>query len=464
MGDNDVQRGGTMPTGRSGLGVSAVAVSGNVVFSRNQTWAYYQIANNAYDFLSHRDQVEMASTITSAFNSVMADRPDPMFGHIIVASEPFNIDAWYSQMTEERANWDMDDENRFTRFVARQDKMLRSHDYMHKAVYLAFLLGRRGALDLGSLNPLEVGVRETTGQIRHWLGSLLRVPGEDVSQHEEDEAHRVEQELFRTLSRGAMSARRVTSEALLLLIKREMYPGMPPVYLSTDHDTRFGAGDIITETDGVVIEHYHYLEMRQVMDDEIMTGFRATLTFSRFNKEFVFPYAFPFLYVPSRFMFPTTSYVRFTLMPAHKVKKKVETAQKMHKDELKNFDGSQDSYDSALGAMPDNFVESVRDAQDVMQQVDSDKMPWVHGTYRIAVEAATVEQLLDYCSQIRQTFAQINVQVRWTSGDQRDLFLEQMPGDKLREGSFEHVTNLAMLAASGFTFSSAVGDPTFGVD
>ena len=66
------------------------------------------------------------------------------------------------------------------------------------------------------------------------------------------------------------------------------------------------------------------------------------------------------------------------------------------------------------------------------------------------------------CAYLKQEYENIDINLVWSAGDQKELFLEQMPGDTHRIQSFKQVTNLNMLGASGFNFSSDIGDPTFG--
>ena len=72
--------------------------------------------------------------------------------------------------------------------------------------------------------------------------------------------------------------------------------------------------------------------------------------------------------------------------------------------------------------------------------------------------------LRQFCSTLKQSYDDQGILLQWTAGDQAQLLLEQMPGDKKRISSFDQITNLHMLSTSGMNFSSDVGDRIYGSD
>lgn len=88
-----------------------------------------------------------------------------------------------------------------------------------------------------------------------------------------------------------------------------------------------------------------------------------------------------------------------------------------------------------------------------------DKSPWIEGTYHVVVEENDLDTLNQGVKDIQKEYASKEIVVRWTSGDQKDLLLEQIPGDMMRQTTFKQLTNINMITTSGFGISSDVGDP-----
>ena len=54
------------------LDISPIAIVDNIVFSKTEAFAYFQITNSVYDFLSNDQKVSTALRISTAFNNLIA--------------------------------------------------------------------------------------------------------------------------------------------------------------------------------------------------------------------------------------------------------------------------------------------------------------------------------------------------------------------------------------------------------
>lgn len=441
---------------------AAIAVVDNLVFSKNEMWAYYRLSTDVFDFLSSDGKIAGAYQIANAFTNLMGDRKEPMDIHLIESSVPIDIDAWAVQIQEVTKEWNRSPG--FDKYINEQIAYLKQEEYLKKIVTLGVNLGKRGALDFDDINFLEMGFKGTKEQLQKWFNRALSVPGEEISADEEDSARRKEAEIFRTLANGNLQAKRMTSEDILLLIKRQMYPSMPTPYLDVNHDSRLGPGDMELETASAIENKYRWLKISQIVDGEELEGYRACLSFSKFPRYMGFPNGtFPFMYFPNKLSLPFTLYARLTLKPSEVMKKEIEKKKKEQADELENVSAGATSTGNVIsGGMPAAVQEALEDVQTMTSILASDKAPWVEGSYRIVVETPTEEILRKYCSIVKQRYADLDINVTWTAGDQAELFMEQMPGDSTRIKSFKQITNLSFLATSGFRNSNDVGDLIFG--
>lgn len=450
--------------GKKRLDISALSIVDNIVFSKTDRWAYYRISNSVYDFLSNEARISVASQIINAFANLMSDRQDPLDCHMIIASTPVDVDAWESQVRHIADGWNK--APGFDQYISDQAEMLRQEEYLKKVTYLGIHLGRRGAFDADANSFVEAGLQGAIEKVKAWMQTALQTPGEIISAVEEREARARELDYYRTLSTGNLKAEKVTAEELLLVIKRQFYPSMRVPYLDVDHESRIGPGDMELELGSAIFNRLRWLQIDQMVDGEEYSGHRACLTIARLPRNTDFPYggSFPFMYFLHKLSLPFTSYARFTLHPNSKMKKELEKKKKEQKDELENVAGGGNTVDAALGALPQDVTDALADMQVLTEMLSSGKNPWVEGVYRIVVETPDESTLKKYCTMVKQKFSDLDITVNWTVGDQAELFLEQMPGDKMRGVAHKQLTDLVMFGTSGFSYSGDVGDHVYGSD
>lgn len=437
--------------------IPAVGIVDNIVFSNKEAWAYYKIATVPYDFLSGSGRVSVVNDIMVAFASLVQRAGKNVDIHILVTSTPFNVDSWEEQIFETYELWnkDMQRLSSLDRFVEKQAQALREGDFKKRVTYLGVRLFTRGSLSLDEINIMDFGFAEAFDFLKKSISSVLMLPDENIVDSERKRAKREEEEIYRAIRTGALRGQRVSSEELLLVMKKTLYPSMPSPYLEVNHDERIGLNDIVMETGAIIEDHRRYLNVKQMVGDQEMEGYRATLSFSSFPDGGVMgaPYgAAPFLYKPAMMGLPFTMNARMTLLPVETMRKDLQKKKLENKDEIKNIEGSGQGYSSSA-------IDTYWDIQELDRELSSDRLPWLSGSYRMTVEAPTHEILSYAIQEIKQEYAKYGIIVTWTSGDQLDLMMEEMPGGQLSANDFVQLTNLAMIAVSGFNFGGTVGDP-----
>ena len=80
------------------------------------------------------------------------------------------------------------------------------------------------------------------------------------------------------------------------------------------------------------------------------------------------------------------------------------------------------------------------------------------GSYRVTIEAESEEDLKEQITRLKNSYAKQDIVLTWTTGDQLNLFREDMYGGKLEINDFQQTTNLAMIATAGINIGSQVGD------
>lgn len=438
------------------LDIPAVGIVDNVVFSKKEAWAYYKIASVPYDFLTNAGRVKLANDIIVAFSSLSQRIGRNVDLHILVTNTPVNIDSWEDQMYEIYDQWNGRN-NRlktFDKFIRNQTVALKRRSYKKKVVYLGVKLFTRGTISFDNFNVLDFGFAEALEVIKKSISSLLVLPDENITKLERARAKKDEHEIYRVIRTSTLRGTRLSSEELLLTIKKTLYPAMPSPYLEVNHDERIGLNDIMLETGAIIEDHRRYLKIKQMIGTEEREGYRATLSFSKFPSDsMVEPGGIdPFMYLPTIMGLPFTMNARATLMPIDKMKKDLQKKKLESEDELKNLASSGQRVSSSV-------IETQMDIDRLDAELSSDNLPWVSGNYRMTVEMPTYELLVTAIQEMKQEYAKNDIILTWTTGDQLEMLMEEIPGGELKMGDFAQLTNLAMLGVSGFSYGGSVGDP-----
>lgn len=441
------------------LDVSVQAVIDNIVFSKREVWAYYRVTPQMYDFVSDAVKISNAARVTTAFTALLENRRDPLELHFITTSTPVDVESWHAQVESIVSDWE-GNTPAFMEFLQQMSDHLSARAYTNRVAYMGIKLGNRGALNFSNMNPIESGFKAAWESVREWLDTVTKTFDGDISLAEENEFRQKAEKYNSIIKSGALQGLPITSEEILLLIKRMLYPAMPVPYLDVDHSNRWGAGDLELETASVIRNKFRWLEISQFLGSHEITGYRAALSLTKFSRTAVYPQsAFPFLYIPQKLMqLPFTTYARVKLLPNEKMRKEIEKKRKEQADQLKNMAGA--AKNSAEAAVEDNsrVQNDMRDLRELDETTANDKTPWVEGSYRVVVESSSDRSMRDIVAAIKQSYSEVDITTVLSSGDQLELFLEQMPGDRTRVNSFRQLTNLNHLSTSGFNISSDVGD------
>lgn len=438
------------------MGIPAVGVVGNVVFSKKEAWAYYKIGSVPYDFLTNSGRAKLSNDIMVALSGLSQRAGRNIDLHILVTNTPFNIDSWEDQMFEIYDSWNGKGNrlNTFEKFMRNQTKALKRKSYKKKVVYMGVKLFTRGTLSFDEFNILDFGFAEAYETVKKSISSLLIMPDEEITKLERSRANKDEYEIHRAIYSSTLRGTRLTSEELLLIMKKILYPAMPAPYLEVNHEERIGLSDIVLETGAIIEDHRRFLKISQMVGAEEREGYRATLSFSKFPAESMRePGGIdPFMYLPTIMGLPFTMNARITLMPIEKMKKDLQKKKLESEDELKNLAGSGQRVTSSV-------MDTQEDIDRLDYELNTDSYPWVSGNYRMTIETPTYELLATAVQEMKQEYAKNDTIITWTSGDQLDMMMEEMPGGTLKMNDFAQLTNLAMIGVSGFAYGGSVGDP-----
>lgn len=436
----------------SGLDYQIRGIVDNIVFSKDEVWAYYSAETSGYDFLDEDSKAALLANVNQTFLNLSTNRDSNMDWHLIVTNTPIDVDHWEDQYLSATDGWDRGPG--FNQFLAKQVDYLRRNEFMTRKIYLGIKIDiRHGVSTKGFMASFRNGWHEALAYISDSLFGFLKVSDYSISDKEISRERSIERDVFNTMrSNMYLPCNRPTTEELALIIKRTLYPAMPTPYLDVPANGRWGKGDIARETGADMEKNRRWTKISQPINGDIMIGYRATLSFSKFPEKMMSPPSTPWAYMMQGILsIPFDMYARFTVIPNSTMKKKISRQKADIIDEGGNAGAV--GVDAPLDLQED--YQSISELEAFAQKNDE---PFLDGVYRLVITAPSEDELKERVEIIKTQYASKGIVLTWTVGDQQDLLLEYMPGDKIRERSFIQNSNIELIGASGFNIYTAVGD------
>lgn len=424
----------------------------NIVFSKEAVWAYYSADTSGYEFLNDESKIAMLTHVNQTFINVSANRDTELDWHLIVTNTPVDIDHWEDQYLAATDSWDR--APGFNRFITKQIEYLKEREFMTRRIYLGIRIDSRyGASAKGFMNSFEKGWHEAASYLFDSALGFLKVGDYSISDKEIVKAKSLERDFYNIMKADPyLQCSRPSTEELALIIKRTLYPSMPTPYLDVPANGRWGKGDIARETGADMVKNRRWTEISQPIENRIMTGYRATLSFSKFPEQMMSPPSTPWAYMMQGILgMPFDLYARFTVIPSSIMKKKISRQKADILDEGGN--AGEVGVDAPLDLQAD-----YQRASELEAYAQKSGEPFLDGVYRMVITAPTEDELKERMEVVKTQYASVGITLTWTVGDQQDLLLEYMPGDKIRERSFIQKSNIELIGASGFNIYTSVGD------
>lgn len=432
------------------LDVSMRGIVDNIVFSKNEVWAYYTVDTSGYDFLNDSSKTIMLSHMSQAFANMMANKDERIDMHLIITNTPVNVDHWEEQFLEATSSWDR--KPGFNKYFASQVEYLKARAFMSRKIYIGVKLINRHEVTFRSFSKqLEAGFSQALDYLKDEFFTPVGINDYAISDKEIKSAKSLETDYYNFFSGSDFGSERAEAEELALVSKRAFYPSMPTPFLDIPANSRWGKGDIVRELGSDIVCNRRWTEISQPMLGTILTGYRATLTFSHFPNEMTLPGMTPWIYLLQKMSLPFDVYARFTLIPNKKMKKEV-TKQKMDLED-EGANATEGGHTVSLD-LQDDYGK----AMELEAYTNKNEDPWIEGTYRLVITDNDVDNLKQTVEILSNSYSGNGITLNWTVGDQQDLLLEYMPGDHLREASFNQTSNVELIGASGFNIFNKVGD------
>lgn len=415
------------------------ALHKDMAFSKSEVYIYAELPSLPYEFIENNQREALAESLSIGMEGLLPTQEKALHYHLHVTSIPFDTEEWYGDLLERSRRYDV---SSGWPYALRAMKDYMDHiKFRSREVYLGLKLGDRADYKSGS----------ATGSFRAISDLLQFVVGgsDDFMSDDELEFWDLQAQAFRNrLQGGALRATEVKAEQIARLLKESLWPEMPYEEVSAVDRQTWGTGEVAGLAIADVQNASRHLKITQFLDGKEVTGYRATLCFSRFPDEMQFPGQEPWIHSSALLGFPTTIFSRGTIEPARKVVKVVEAKEKDALDQFKNSNGN----------APIAVLEQLESAQVVKHELNRQRRPWVFGRHRIVVTAKTKEDLDKRIQRTISHYKGLDIDLVLPSGDQMKLLLESQPADTVRSPSYYQRQEIGILPIGMPSASGKVGD------
>lgn len=424
---------------------SISGIIGDLTFSDKNVWLWVKLPPAQFEYQDYDTRVAMARQLDYALANLLTSEEKALECHLLVSSQAFDSQDWIRSV-HERAQ--KDDPNPYLRnFLASMHEHVKGYGFRQKIVLLGINIGNRyeysPAKSVIPLGPLTNYIGQFTGTVDEYMS-------DKEARFWNDRARLYRSSLYNSSAR----AQEVYAEELAFVIRKNFYPAMPSPdikELSVGEKDIWGEGEMCSLVDAEIQNNPRFLKITQMVGDQELVGYRATLAFAKFPEVMGYPERFPWIHLASLLSFATDFSSRFTLEPARKVRREVNRKNREAEDVARNQTG-------AGGQLSMGAAEQLQTGEELDYFLSKSSEPWVFGRHRIAVEASSEDELRTRIRNVIDRYKRSDIFVVWPTGDQMNLFMEGLPNDQVRVPSYFQRHQLSIIAGGVPAGAGTVGD------
>lgn len=422
---------------------SLIAIDGDIAYSKKSVNLWVKIPAMPFEFLDDDKRKAYAQRFDTALTALATSNEKEIDAHLYITSTPFNDETWANALNEQAKKFNPNPH--FRTMLNNMQGRVAQLKFREKKVYFAIELGKRSDFNQSS------GLFGPLTNIIGSFGEALKIDDPLINEKELLFWQTKAQTVRYSLQNGNLQAARVSSNEIASLLQRSYWPAMDVPQSSSNDKVQWGTGEIESLAVAEVTNHRKYLKITQETPHGELTGYRATLSFSRFPDEMNFPEEEPWMHYASLLTTPVDLYSRFSIVPARKVSKDVARNIKDAKDQ-------RDNAEKAGTSIPIAVQEQLEVGQSLEFILERDRTPWIYGRHRLIAEAESAEDLKEQVQIIIEHYKNLNIDVSWPSSDQLRLLMESQPGDRVRLGSYHQRQSLSIISAGVPAGTGSVGD------
>jgi hypothetical protein len=390
-------------------------------------WGWFRLPTHSYEALSEGQRLALLAQEERLLAGLREAEC-----HLLVVPRSHPVTGWAAdldrRMQRPLPGWGP--------YLGRVVEHLRGQRFREREVYLGLRLASRGR--------------------RGWLEALLGAPErltglEDPRPAEAALASlRRELDLMRRrVAAASAGARPATAAELRWLVRRTQWRGLVEDAEVLEPPSRPAwGGEVLALLEGLVRNGHRSLRLGEEAGG---VGHLATLAVAHMPEALQFPGGAEWLHHFDLLDFPVEASVRFRVVPPRQAARDVNRQVAAAIDQAEHIPES-------TADLPLDVQEAYEGARRLEREVLKSQQPLTYAWPRLLVAAAGEEELLARVTDVIENYRDLGFELVRPSGDQLALFLEAMPGDRLRVSCYEQRMPPVTLAGAMYGASSELGD------
>ncbi|REE96049.1 ATP-binding protein [Thermomonospora umbrina] len=413
-----------------------------ILLTDQGAWAYFRLPTVSYEFTTGEEREALATNVTIALAGIRMQDAEI---HLRIGHRMYPAADWargLDRTSDGGSGWHD--------YLEEMYGHVWEQEFWTKEVYLGVRLGPRG-----------VGAQLSGGVLAQLLGfykrseQALGIEDDAIDKREIARWTEQSERVGRALGGSALYARHATSTEVAWLFQHAVTASLADPPPSSVPRRTWGAGEIDALVEGAIHNGRSYLRMEQPGTNgsggAIASSFVAYLSFARFPDVMPFPDGEPWLHYADALPFPVEISSRMKLIPPAKASKDVSRKLAHARD--------MDQHIREAGAeAPLALAEQIDAARMLEHGITKERLPFVYGWHRLIVTGPTEEMLAQRVDAVVEHYRDIGIDVVNSTGDQFSLFLESLPGDRIRLNAYAQRQPLRTIAGGMPVATVDLGD------
>ena len=421
-------------------------VDDRIAASRTEVWAWFRLPNHSTALRPTRAKEAEAVRLSAMLRAIIGETQEPVDMHLRTVQRLFDVDGWRQGLdgrTGRRPH-----PARFAPFLDAMAGHLDDARTMTTETYLGVRLGSRG-----SAQTSRGLLRDTWSSIAGALSSAAGVDGEPFPDEELAFWHDKADKTMAAAANVHPDIEPISAREAVWLIRKPFYPtyGCPELDIPDDAPLTGESLDMLLSAD---VEHRpHHVKVSQLnpQTGERETFYTATTCLTEFNRQFSWPEELGWADIVKHAAPNVEWSIRFTVMPAHLVRKAVRKNLGTISEELVDAQKANVAAGRALG-------EQYAETADLEHQLSRQRPAWLYVTYRAQLRAPSPEKLDALAVKVATELRASNIAAARPAHDQLALLMEAVPAGRWLSGMYQRKQDLEVLGAGGLMGGYEVGD------
>ena len=168
--------------------IPAVGIVDNIIITKDETWAYYIIAEHPYLFLDMQGRANFFTETINTLGELARNGNKIIDCHLLISNQEIDPEPWRKNTTNifYAINNDSSSRRRFENYIRKQTAELENEGYYQRKIMLGIKLTNRLSVEDAIKNPLEFGFSDLFHSLYSTVKKAIFFKELEISKQETD--------------------------------------------------------------------------------------------------------------------------------------------------------------------------------------------------------------------------------------------------------------------------------------